>query len=49
MDPATLFTETPLVRAKMRSQTIAYSVFATMTTLMVIPLIGVIGFHIYEA
>lgn len=49
MDSATLFTETPLVRKKKRSQTIAYSVFATMTTLMVIPLLGVVGFLIYEA
>ena len=49
MDSATLFTETPLVRKKKRSQKIAYSVFATMTTLMVIPLLGVVGFLIYEA
>ena len=49
MDSSTLFTETALVRKKKLTQKIAGGVFATMTVLMVIPLLFVVCFLVYEA
>lgn len=43
------FTETTFIRSKLRNQTVAQWIFFSMSMLMIIPLVGIIGYLVYHA
>jgi phosphate transport system permease protein len=47
--PSAVFAETPFIRRKQRSETVAKAVFGLMTLAMIIPLILIVGFLIFKA
>jgi phosphate transport system permease protein len=44
-----MFTETPEVRRKLRSEAIAQGIFCTMAVSMIVPLLALVGYLIYRA